>query len=93
MNERHAHDKKLNPQNTIFPSSLYSSYEKKNLRTNAGEKGMIVAAKTIALTAIELFNSPKIIELAKKELETKRGPDFKYEALLGDREPPLDYRK
>ncbi|RLD20538.1 MAG: amidohydrolase, partial [Bacteroidetes bacterium] len=58
-----------------------------------GEKGMMVAAKTIALTAIELYNSPKVLESAKKELETKRGDDFTYEALLGDREPPLDYRK
>lgn len=58
-----------------------------------GEKGMIVAAKTIALTAIELYNSPKVLESAKSELAAKRGSDFKYEALLGDREPPLDYRK
>ena len=58
-----------------------------------GEKGMIVAAKTIALTAIELFNSPTVLSAAKKELNTLRGPDFKYEAMLGDREPPLNYRK
>jgi len=61
--------------------------------TTIGEKGMIVAAKTIALTAIELFNSPKALTAAKIEFESKRGADFKYEALLGDREPPLDYRK
>ena len=30
---------------------------------------------------------------AKQELEEKRGAMFKYEALLGDRPPPLDYRK
>lgn len=61
--------------------------------TTIGEKGMIVAAKTIALTAIELFNSPKTLAAAKIEFDSKRGADFKYEALLGDREPPLDYRK
>ena len=61
--------------------------------TTIGEKGMMVAAKTIALTAIELYNSPKILEAAKKELKASRGVDYKYEALLGDREPPLDYRK
>ena len=58
-----------------------------------GEKGMMVAAKTLALTAIELYNSPKVLEAAKKELVDKRGTNFKYEALLGDRKPPLDYRK
>ena len=29
---------------------------------------------------------------ANKELEDRRGIDFKYKALLGDREPPLNYR-
>ncbi|MEN8248823.1 MAG: amidohydrolase [Bacteroidota bacterium] len=58
-----------------------------------GEKGMMVAAKTLALTAIELMNSPKVITAAKQELEKKRGQDFKYKALLGDRKPPLGYRK
>jgi aminobenzoyl-glutamate utilization protein B len=61
--------------------------------TSIGEKGMIVAAKTIALSAIELYNSPKVLEAAKIELETSRGPNFKYEAMLGDRDPPLDFRK
>ncbi len=61
--------------------------------TTIGEKGMIVAAKTIAITAIELYNNPKTLEAAKKEFDTLRGADFKYEALLGDRKPPLNYRK
>lgn len=61
--------------------------------TSIGTKGMMVAAKTIALTAIELYNSPKVLAAARQELLEKRGADFKYEAMLGDREPPLDYRK
>ena len=58
-----------------------------------GHKGMIVAAKTLSLTAIELFQSDSVIMKAKEELLKRRGSDFHYEALLGDREPPLDYRK
>lgn len=58
-----------------------------------GKKGMIVAAKTISLTAMDLFRSPEICERAKAELQERTGTDFQYEALLGDREPPLDYRK
>lgn len=58
-----------------------------------GTKGMIVAAKTLALTGIELMQSPKVLAEAKKELNERRGANFHYEALLGDREPPLDYRK
>jgi aminobenzoyl-glutamate utilization protein B len=61
--------------------------------TSIGTKGMIVAAKTLALTAYDIFKNPAIIEEATKELAKKRGDNFKYEALLGDRKPPLDYRK
>lgn len=60
--------------------------------TSIGTKGMIVAAKTMTLTAIDLFIDPKIIDTAKDELNRRRGPDFKYAPLVGDREPPLDYR-
>ncbi len=58
-----------------------------------GAKGGVVAAKTLALTAAELFRSPQLLADAKAELLRLRGPDFKYEALLGTRKPALDYRK
>jgi aminobenzoyl-glutamate utilization protein B len=61
--------------------------------TDIGNKGMMVAAKTIALTAIDLYLNPNIILKAKEELNQKRGSDFKYIPLLGDRKPALDYRK
>ncbi|BDB52325.1 amidohydrolase [Flavobacterium ammonificans] len=61
--------------------------------TDIANKGMMVAAKTIALTAIDLFLNPDQIVKAKTELEEKRGKDFKYIPLLGDRKPALDYRK
>jgi aminobenzoyl-glutamate utilization protein B len=58
-----------------------------------GQKGMIVAAKTLAFTALDLFKDQSIIDKAKAEFIQKRGANFKYEALLGDRKPALDYRK
>ena len=61
--------------------------------TAIGFKGMMVAAKTLALTAIDLYNSPTVIEESWKELRKRQGENFKYEALLGDRKPALDYRK
>ncbi|WP_419940135.1 amidohydrolase [Candidatus Palauibacter sp.] len=61
--------------------------------TDIGTKGMMVAAKTLALTTIELFQSPDVIAAAWEELTERRGTDFAYEALLGDRPPPLDYRR
>ena len=60
--------------------------------TSIGIKGMLIAAKTIALTGMELLDNPKILSLAKKEFLKRRGSNFKYIPLLGDREPALDYR-
>lgn len=60
--------------------------------TSIGHKGMGLAAKLIARTAEDLITNPELIDEARQELEEKRGADFRYEALLGDREPPLDYR-
>jgi aminobenzoyl-glutamate utilization protein B len=57
-----------------------------------GTKGMLVAAKTLALTAVEIFSNPEIVEAAAAEQARRVGPDFVYKPLLGDRAPPLDYR-
>ncbi|MGI9625301.1 MAG: amidohydrolase [Longimicrobiales bacterium] len=61
--------------------------------TSIGEKGMVVAAKTLAMTAVELFQTPALLESAKEEYQGRVGPDFQYVSLVGDRDPPLDYRK
>ena len=61
--------------------------------TTIGNKGMMVAAKTLTLTAIELFENPAIVSEAKRERERRVGSDFVYESVVGDRPPPLDYRK
>lgn len=61
--------------------------------TSIGTKGMMIAAKTLTLTAIELFEDPDLVEKAKAEFMERRGADFKYIPLLGDRPPALDYRK
>ncbi len=60
--------------------------------TSIGHSGMAVAAETLALTAIDLFSDPELMSAVREEWEAARGPDFEYYALLGDREPPLDYR-
>ncbi len=61
--------------------------------TSIGAKGMMVAAKTLALTAIDLYTNPSYIGAAREEFERRRGADFVYWSLLGDRDPPLDYRR
>lgn len=61
--------------------------------TEIGYKGMMVAAKTLALSVIDLMLQPDVIDAARLEFADRTGPDFRYEALLGSREPALDYRK
>ena len=61
--------------------------------TTIGLKGMMVAAKTLAATAIDLYENPKAIEEAKAEFQERRGSGFTYVPLLGDRPPALDYRE
>ena len=60
--------------------------------TGIGLKGMLVAAKTLALTTAQLYASPDLIAAAKAEFDKSRGPGFVYKPLIDERAPPLDYR-
>jgi len=60
--------------------------------TSIGSKGLMIAAKALTLTGMQLFDDPSIIEATKKEFLQIRGEDFEYIPLLGEREPALDYR-
>ena len=59
--------------------------------TEIGTKGMLVASKTMALTAIDLMSNPLLIQKATEEFKASIG-DYKYKALLGDIKPALNYR-
>lgn len=59
--------------------------------TEIGVKGMMVAAKALANMGIELLHNPMLIDAAKKEFVIKKGA-YQYKALLGDRQPALNYR-
>ena len=58
-----------------------------------GHKGMMLAARTLAATGVALVLEPRRIKEARAEFERRRGADFVYAPLLGDRAPPLDYRR
>ena len=60
--------------------------------TSIGAKGMMVAAKTMAMSAVDLFSDPGKVAAIRAEFLERRGADFQYRPLLGDRDPPLDYR-
>ena len=69
----------------VFGKSLASEIELK-------QRVDMLAAKVLASAGQELFTNRGLIRAARKELVQRRGKDFKYSALLGDRLPPLDYR-
>ena len=58
-----------------------------------GLKGMENATKILTLTAVRLMQDADLIRSAKAEFEQRRGADFKYVSVVGDRKPPLDYRR
>lgn len=60
--------------------------------TSIGHKGMLLASKVLARMAIELMLSPDTVEQARIEFVERRGANFEYVPMLGDRKPPLDYR-
>jgi aminobenzoyl-glutamate utilization protein B len=60
--------------------------------TEIGVKGMMVAAKAIAGMGIDLLNRPDMVANAKAEFKQALG-EYRYQPLLGDRKPALDYRK
>ena len=57
-----------------------------------GHKGMVNAAKTMAMTVYDLMTTPSLVASARSEFERRRGAGFVYRPLIGERKPPLDYR-
>ena len=57
-----------------------------------GHRGMLNAAKTMAMSVFDLMADPQLIAAARAEFDAKRGAGFTYRPLIGDRKPPLDYR-
>lgn len=58
-----------------------------------GFKAMNNASKVLAMTGIDLFTNPALLAKAKKELNDFVGAGFVYRSMIGDRQPPLDFRK
>ncbi len=57
-----------------------------------GRKGMVLAAKVLALTAMDLYSDPKQLAAVRAAFE-KRRAGFNYESRLPkDAKPPLNYR-
>lgn len=57
-----------------------------------GTMGMQQAAKVLATTAVDLFLDAELVRAAKAEFQERR-KNRPYVSLIGDRSPPLDYRR
>jgi aminobenzoyl-glutamate utilization protein B len=56
-----------------------------------GRKGMVVAARTLALAAVELFESPVEIDAAKTAFQKRLAGRHWVTRIPADGKPPLDY--
>jgi aminobenzoyl-glutamate utilization protein B len=60
--------------------------------SSIGRKGMVMAAKTLVLTAVDLFTDPAQIDAAKTSF-AKRRTGFEYRSRIpAEQKPPLNYR-
>lgn len=57
--------------------------------TTIGTKGAIGAAKVLYLSAVELMTDAKLLASVRAEFLERRGPDFVFEPMMGNRRPPF----
>ena len=57
-----------------------------------GHKGMIYASNAMAMTMVDLFENPKLVEKVKAEYEQRKG-DAVYKAIVPDGPPPIPTKK
>ncbi len=60
--------------------------------TSIGEKGMLLAARSLAATAWDLFQNPETLRKARAELDARLALSPYIPMLEEGQEPPLDYR-
>ncbi|MBT8307909.1 MAG: amidohydrolase, partial [Maribacter sp.] len=56
-----------------------------------GHKGMVHAAKALGMTAVDLFENPKLVEKIKAEFIERKGSE-KYVPIVPDGPPPIPVR-
>jgi aminobenzoyl-glutamate utilization protein B len=60
--------------------------------SSIGRKGMVVAAKTLALSAMDLFTDPTQVAAAKASFEQRKGEHVYKSRVPDGQKPPLNYR-
>ena len=59
--------------------------------SSIGRKGMLVAARTIALAAVELFENPAEVKAARDAFDKRRAGRTWTTHIAAGSAPPLDY--
>ena len=60
--------------------------------TSIGQQGMVIAAKAIALTAIDLFTDQALVQAAKDDFQKQTAGKSYYTAIPAQQKPPINYR-
>jgi aminobenzoyl-glutamate utilization protein B len=55
-----------------------------------GHKGLVHAAKSLAMTMVDLYQNPELVAQIKAEFNERKG-DYEYEGILPPGPPPLDF--
>jgi aminobenzoyl-glutamate utilization protein B len=58
-----------------------------------GQSGMVVASKALAVTAVDLFTNPELVQSAKAEFQKEIGGKSYLTSIPADQKPPLNYRE
>jgi aminobenzoyl-glutamate utilization protein B len=60
--------------------------------TSIGQQGMVVAAKAIALTAMDLFTDPALVQAARDDFKKQTAGKSYYTAIPPEQKPLINYR-
>lgn len=78
---------------SVSPAGIHTWQQCAIGGTTVGTKALINVAKIFYLSALDLYNSPQTVQAIWDEYHEKRGYDFQFKPLMGDRLPPFDYCK
>jgi aminobenzoyl-glutamate utilization protein B len=60
--------------------------------TSIGQNGMVVASKALALTAIDLFSNPALVQAARADFDRKLTGKTYHSFIPAGEKPPVNYR-
>jgi len=60
--------------------------------TTIGEKGLHLAARTLATAAVDMIRSPELLQRASEEFQQRAGQRRQESLMRPGQKPPLDYR-